>query len=139
MEHLGPEMEEREPGGETDAPYSATRAARVSSLILLVIALVLSGPLAWQIHSSAGAFGTALGQGSLSLATAFVISPTFRWTLALLAVAGVVKEFLVRDRTATLVANLIHVLIVPGAAEVYYREIIQGLRETLGGGGGVGG
>jgi len=112
-------------------PYSKTRAAKVSSLVLLAIALVLSVFLVWQMYGPGLAFigfYKDMKLGSLSFLTMLVVSSAFLWTLALLAVAGIAKEFLVRDRKVTLIINAIHVFIVLAATDAFYKGFVETIK-----------
>jgi len=129
-----PKGEEELRGDAAVVSYFGTRAAKVSSLVLLAIALVLSVFLVWQVHASSSAFiglYKDMKLGGLPLLTRLVISPAFRWTLVLLAGAGLLKEILEQNRKVTIAVNGIHILVVMIFIDTYYRGLLGPLIELI--------
>jgi len=123
-------------------PRSAAeeRAARISSLVFLFVALLVS------VHTSLVVFGiispcsagefARMFQGmklaDLPLITRIVISPVFIWGLPALTVAVIVKEFVVRNKTATLIANGAFFCLAVVVRYLYLPGIFAPLFELLG-------
>jgi len=96
-------------------PRSAVeeRAARISSLVFLGLVLLVSVHTILVIFGAAGPTSVEkfshifreIKLGDLPVLTRIVTSTAFMWFLPVLAAAAVAKEFVVRNRMATLIAN----------------------------------
>jgi hypothetical protein len=96
---------------------SETRAARIASLIFLALVLVESVFVFLRFGSSEAYLSLFEETGMpLPSFTMLFVSPALtaavRVGIALLAVAGIVKEFAVPNRTATLIANRCHLVLL---------------------------
>jgi len=134
---MEPNALEREEAQRDDAvvvSYFETRAAKVSSLILLAIALILSVFLVWRMHASGSTFTRIYADmklGDLPLITRLVNSPAFWWTLALLAGAGLLKEILEQNKKVTIAVNVIHILVVMIFFAAYHSGIFAPLVQLI--------
>lgn len=105
------------PGGdgakETAIAYAETRAARVSSIVALVIAVSYStyAFLFMQLQIPRFMKWFADFNATLPMITRVVASPFFVYSLPVVIVAAVIKGFVVKNRLVTLVLNGIVILI----------------------------
>jgi len=110
-------------------PRSAVeeRATRISSQVFLLLALLVTVHTILVILGVTGPTGTEkfgrvfrdMKLGELPVLTHMVTSTAFVWALPVLAAAAVAKEFVVRNRTATLIANGIFLCLVIMARYLY--------------------
>ncbi|MBI5366963.1 MAG: hypothetical protein HZA54_07990 [Planctomycetes bacterium] len=102
--------------------FSETQAARLCSRVLLVLVLISSSWLAFWMGLTRGRFAlvfTDLGK-TLPPITILVLSPGFFWSVPVLAVLALVKEATLRNPTATLIANGVHLGVVFVMQQTYF-------------------
>lgn len=92
--------------------FTETQAARICSLIVFAIAMLVSAQILYMIQTGVPAlvdvfedFGPSI---ALPVTTRIIVSPMFRATIALLALGSVVKEFVIKNRRTTLIVNGVH-------------------------------
>ena len=93
---------------------SKDRRLHIHSVVLLAFSIIYSAFVLLRMIGASGSFEQMFLELNvkLPLLTRIVLSPAFTWTIALLALANVVKEYLVKDKKATLIANAAYLAVV---------------------------
>lgn len=106
-----------------DQPSSRDAAFRLGSLIALAASLLVSAFVTYEIVRSRGAFcGIFRDFGSEPPLVWLVFSGWYPWVLPVLSVIGIVKEWILKNRRATMIWNGIHFL----AAIVVWQIYVEG-------------
>ena len=104
-----------------------TKSTRIASIIALVFVLLWTAKTAWLamrvpyfegIYADMGVALPRITQIALSLSPYVVVA-----VLCLITIAGIVKEFLVTNKTATLVVNGVHLVVLFVVYEIYTEAL----------------
>ncbi len=121
----------REPGLPPPERFAETEAARICSLIVFAIVMLVSAQILYMIQTGVPAlidvfedFGPSI---ALPVTTRIVVSPMFRATIALLALGSVVKELAIKNRRTTLIVNGVHLFVLFALQELIRAGLFQPL------------
>jgi hypothetical protein len=133
-----PRMEDAPPWKPTG--FAETRAARTCSLIIFALVMLYTFVAFYPTASSIPRFESMFMEMNAELPglTRFFLSiAPVLWPLVLLAaIGGAVKEFVVRDRSITLIINGVHLVVLVAIKELIVVALgapLICLMETLGG------
>lgn len=118
---------------ENESPPLEGGPPRAASWVSLGMVLFASAAAYLYVDQTQGEwlkrFSELGSVAKLPAPTIFVLQPWFPLLFALLAGAGVVKEFLVSDRKATLIANMALILVVAAMTAVYWKATAEPYRK----------
>lgn len=113
-------MSDEGPLTESEVPpperFSETRAARICSLIVFAVAMLVSVQIPYMILAGVPVLRDLfedIGPGfALPVTTRIVLSPMFLSAIVLLALGSVAKEFAIKNRRTTLIINGVHLFLL---------------------------
>ncbi|MHC4198873.1 MAG: hypothetical protein ACYSU0_02715 [Planctomycetota bacterium] len=112
-----------------------TETARICSLIVFALALLASAQVLYMVLALVPIlrdFFEEVGPDfALPVMTMVVLSPAFRTTVVLLALASIVKEFTVKNRRTTLVINGVHLLAAFAAQWLVTAALLRPLIDLM--------
>ncbi len=105
----------------------------ICSTIAFVLLVVSSAVLWWAGFRTTGAFRKMFADMGtpLPVITAVAMSPLFQMILPALAVAGLVKEVLIRNRAITLALNALHFCFIMALTTIYMQALVLPLVELM--------
>ena len=109
------------------------RCFKICSAILLSLSLVYSLFVMLRIWQTGAAFRQMFLELNFPLPflTGLALSPAFTWTVPLLALANIAKEFLIRNRITTMIANGVCWAIVIALHQVYVMAVFHPLLRMI--------
>jgi len=93
---------------------SKDRRLHIHSVVLLAFSTIYSAFVLLRVIGASGRFERMFQDLNFELPfpTRIVLSPAFAWTIVLVALANVVKEYFVQNKRATLIANAAYLAVV---------------------------
>ncbi|MFH1732971.1 MAG: hypothetical protein ABIF82_15145 [Planctomycetota bacterium] len=112
---------------DTDDTRPGSAAILAVSIIALMLALAVSAAAWVMMLNSRASFLKMFDEMGvlLPVVTAFALSPLFHCIIPVLALASIIKEPLVRNKTLTTILNGFHLCLIPVIYTIYHQAMMM--------------